>query len=50
MEKIWQCGEKKKIQSEKFDMKVSQYNVLVLINHEDLEKMLSSVISSLMDV
>ena len=42
----------KVIQSEEFNMKESQhYNVLVLINYQkDLEKMLSSVVRSMIDV
>ena len=48
-------GEKMKnkvIQTEEFDMKENQrYNVSVLINHhQNLEKMLSNVIISPMDV
>ena len=44
--------EKNLIQREEFNMKESRpYNVSVLINHhQDLEKILSSVVRSTMDV
>ena len=49
---IWRKIENKVIQSEESNMKESRYfNVSVLLNdHQVLEKMLSSVVRSLMDV